>query len=628
MLNLYPNHIFWNKVLNQITIRKNKLWKYLPIQSISIKGLGKNPSKASLKGKIQDLFGDLRIVVHSVSDHDRSIILYLACETLSHRFDLLGSGSVEMPKINWHVDFKTGHNWPKGIYYLKQRQYSVSGSDIKVPWELSRCHHLLWLGEAFLLTGEERYAKEVVDEIEDWIKENPLMYSVNWTCTMDVAIRAVNWLFAISMIIESNEVTESFIDKIYKSLYRHGWFIYNNFEKNIPNSNNHLFSDYAGLLYLALFFQDTKNGRKWKKFVIPEFFEEIRRQILPSGVQYERSISYHRLMTELVSYPCYMLKRIGIPIPADIEYRVRSMFSFVATYTKANGCAPLIEDNDDGRFLPFLRRDFRRHDYLLTPDSLEQMMIANGVGPFIYENKGSKMFKDAGHAVMRKGEVFLFITNGGFSKYETSLKVLGTHTHNDRLSFELAIGKDDIIVDPGAYIYTPEPEKCNEFHSTAKHNTVVVDEEEQNELSKDNVFLQKKNSITKQFEMPSNEECYGEYETLKGSMRHHRVFQLEDNFLTIDDILSKKGRNHQAVLSFHLSPDVIANQTEKGVEIDSPSFVINMSFDIMESRSRLMIEEDTYSPSYGVLQPSKTVRFCFFFNDIINIQTILQWQKK
>ena len=460
------------------------------------------------------------------------------------------------------------------------------------------------------------------------MKENPLMYSVNWTCTMDVAIRAVNWLYSVAMILESESVTEAFIEKIYKSLYQHGWFIYNNFEKNIPDSNNHLFSDYAGLMYLAILYQNTKYGRKWKKFVIPEFFEEIRRQILPSGVQYERSVSYHRLMTELVSYPCFMLKRIGIQVPADIEYRVRSMYSFVATYTKANGRAPLIEDNDDGRFLPFLRRDFRRHDYLLDPDSLEQLLIANGVETFRYEKTDSKSFKDAGHAVLRNSDAYLFVTNGGFSKYETPAKAQGTHTHNDRLSFELAIDEDDIIIDPGAYVYTPDPERCNEFHSTAKHNTIVVDGEEQNKLSRENVFLLKKNSKTTLFEMPSSEICAGEYETLGGSMRHRREFLLEDDCLTIDDVLSKKGSNHQAVLSLHLSPEVSVKLTEKVIEIDSQSYVINVSCNVMDSQSQLVIEEDTYSPSYGVLQPSKTIRLMFSFNESTNIQTKIKWQRK
>lgn len=628
MLNFYPNYIFWNKVLNQITVRKNSLWKFLPVKAISTKGLGQTPSKETLNGRLCEMFGDLEESVCQFSENDKAYIIELAGEALAHRFNLLGSGFVEMPVINWHADFKSGNSWPKGVYYLKQRQHSATGSDIKVPWELSRCHHLLWLGEAYMLTKEERYAKEVVDEIEDWIVENPLMRSVNWACTMDVAIRSVNWLYAVAMIMESDVVTDSFISKIYRSLYQHGWFIFNNFEKTIPYSNNHLFSDYAGLVYLAVLLQDTKYGKKWKTFVIPEFFEEIRRQILPSGVQYERSVSYHRLMTELASYPCYMLKRIGYAIPADIEYRVSSMYSFVATYTKVNGQAPLIEDNDDGRFLPFIRRDFRQHDYLLDAESPELRLVANGVQAFKYEKSDCRAYNDSGHAILRQGEAYLFVTNGGFSKYESPAKALGTHTHNDRLSFELALDKDDIIVDPGAFVYTPDPEKCNEFHSTIKHNTIVVDGEEQNLLSKENVFLLTKNSKTTDFELVDNEKFEGGYETLMGAMSHRRMLHLNEDSIVINDTVSKKGSNHLSVLSFHLSPEVGVEQRGDEVVIESSSFGISMSFDLNDTSSHIVIEDDTYSPSYGVLQPSKTVRLMFNFNDSITIQTKIKWQRK
>ena len=453
------------------------------------------------------------------------------------------------------------------------------------------------------------------------------MYSVNWTCTMDVAIRAVNWLYSVAMIMQSEVVTDVFIDTLLRSLYQQGWFIYNNFEKNIPNSNNHLFSDYAGLVYLAVLFKNTKYGKKWIKFVIQEFFEEIRRQILPSGVQYERSISYHRLMTELVSYPCYMLKRMGYNLPPDIEYRVLSMYSFVSNYTKANGQAPLIEDNDDGRFLPFVRRDFRRHDYLLDSESVELKLAANCVEPFRNEEVTSRIYKDAGHAILRKGDVFLFITNGGFSKFETPVKEQGTHTHNDRLSFELALGKDDIIVDPGSYVYTPDPDKCNEFHSTAKHNTIIVDDEEQNYLSKSNVFLLKKNSQTTLFDMEGN-DCFGEYKTLSQNLTHRREFHLFEKELVIDDYLEKSERFHQSLLSLHLSPGIETKISQNIVELESSSFFITIGLEYKDIQTLLSVKNDTYSPSYGVILPSKTICLEFSFDEAVHIKTIIKWQRK
>ncbi len=628
MLNLYPNHIFWNKVLNQITVRKNALWRYLPVRSISVKGLGTVPGKKEMEERMQIMLGLFQGDLYNAPKEDKDLILELASEALSHTFNLLGSGPVKMTEINWHSDFKSGYSWPKGVFYKKQRQATIAGSDIKVPWELSRCHHLLWLGEAYILTNEECYAKEIVDEIEDWICENPLMYSVNWACTMDVAIRAVNWIYAVAMIMPSKEVTDSFISTFYKGLYQHGWFIFNNLEKNIPDSNNHLFSDYAGLFYLGMLFKDTLYGRKWIKFVVPEFYEEIRRQILPSGVQYERSVSYHRLMTELVSYPCFLLKRLGYSLPADIEYRVRSMYSFIANYTKNQGLAPLIEDNDDGRFLPFIRRDFRRHDYLLNRNSTELRIVAVGVDVFPYDNSCNRLYVDAGHAIIREGDAYLFVTNGGFSKYETALREQGTHTHNDRLSFELALGEDDIFVDPGSYVYTPDPDKCNEFHSTSKHNTIIVDEEEQNILKKDNVFLLIRNSRTTMFEMLADNECVGGYKTLGQNLAHKREFSLTEETLTINDYLEKSGRFHHSVLSLHLSPELSVRKSMDTMVVESPSFLISVGFEMKNLQHRLIIKDDTYSPSYGVLVPTKTICLEFSFDESANIQTIIKWQKK
>lgn len=626
MLNLYPEHIFFEKVINQITHRKNKLWRFLPVSRISLSGIGDTPDKGRLKEKIVRLIGDVTEVVTSITKEEQIVILAAADKTLNHEFDYLGSGFVKMPSIKWHEDFKSGNAWKKGVFYLKQRRSTSKGADIKVPWELSRGHHLLWLGEAYLITKDERYAKEVVEEIEDWWLENPFMYSVNWTCTMDVAIRAVNWLYAIGMILDSPAMSEAFVRNFYRSLYQHGWFIYNNLEQTVPYSNNHLFSDLAGLTYLSQFFNNTKRGKEWSAYVIPTLFMEIRNQVLPSGVHYERSVSYHRLMTEMILASLYVLKRAGTNIPADIEYRAGSMLSYISSYSKPNHLSPLIEDNDDGRFLPFVRRNFRQHDYLLNATSVENMLLSLGVEQISFnEEKTTKLYKDAGHAVIRQGDVYLFVTNGEQSSYEVSRKTVGTHTHNDKLSFELSLGSDDIIIDPGAYIYTPDPEKSNEFRSTVKHNTVVVDEEEQNFISPMNVFLATKNSRGTKFNLSSEACLEGEYKTFKGELTHRRTFEVKANDVLITDELYKKGSGHKGILSFHLAPGIVAKNEDGVLMLKSESFSVKMSF---EPTIDVEISDDAVSPSYGVLENSKTLRTTIKFDNSVIVKTRIQWSRE
>lgn len=631
MLNLYPHTLFWIKVLNQITVRKNKLWRFLPVGYISRQGITPSPNKIGMKEHLIKMLGCLTIISEAVSPDDKEEIIKQAESALAHEFDLLGSGSVVMNKIDWHCDFKSGHRWEKGVFYKKQRQISPAGGyDIKVPWELSRCQHFLCLGEAWLLTNDEKFAKEIVDEVSDWIDDNPLMYSVNWTCTMDVAIRAVNWIYAIGMILESDVVTDSFIDKLYKSLFQHGWFIYNNLEKTVPYSNNHLFSDYVGLLYLGFLFEGSSAGSKWKELALREYYEEIRRQILPSGVQYERSVSYHRLMTELVSYPYYMLIRMGEQVPADIVYRIRSMYSFVSAYIKPNHLAPLIEDNDDGRFLPFVKRDYRSHGYLLDSTSIDNVIIATGTKHIEYDDsRDCVIYKDAGHAVLHQGDNYLFVTNGDFSKYEDTKKTMGTHTHNDKLSFEFSVGEDDIFVDPGSYIYTSAPERCREFRSTWKHNTVIVDQEEQNIFSDNNVFQLTKNSRAEKLSLMSDNKIDGSYITYLGKLEHQRTFVLDPTSLTIIDKLSKSGTSHKAVFSFHCNENCAATISEgEKVIIETPHHVAHMYFEAGKGTISLCVEDDTVSPSYGVLKQSKTIRVRLDFDNKLEMKTRISWQRK
>ena len=69
-------------------------------------------------------------------------------------------------------------------------------------------------------------------------------------------------------------------------------------------------------------------------------------------MNYEFSISYHRLMTEFCSYTIHLLSRVGRSIPEDVLKRTEAMLEYVSVYIKANGFAPQVGDNDDGRFLP------------------------------------------------------------------------------------------------------------------------------------------------------------------------------------------------------------------------------------------------------------------------------------
>jgi len=608
---------FVPKVLNRLRFYRNQCWKHCNVERIAMRGYKPFANADSLKSQIRTMLGEYDCnILDGIKDEDKKTLISTADQALRHEFDLLGSAPVILTPIDWHTDYKTGARWGKQ-YYLEIR--GIKDSDIKVPWELSRCQHLLWLGEVYLLTKETKYAKEIIDEINWWIDDNPLMCSVNWTCAMDVAFRATNWLFALNMISSYEGFDDSFSYKICKSLWQHGFFIRNNLEKTVPYSNNHYVSDLVGLLYIGKLFSHSCKGKNWFSYGLKEFFEQVRIQVLPSGVHYERSVSYHRLMTELLSYPMYMLKRVGVRIPQDVEGRISNMFVYIAAYTKPNGFSPLIADNDDGRFVPLLKRDFRRHNYLTHFSSIENRFVALGIQPlYCLSSSIPVFFQDAGVAVIHKGEDYLYINHGGYSKKPKGDQILiDTHSHNDLLSFELSLGGEDILVDAGTYLYTSSQESRNEFRSTAKHNTIVVDGEEQNGFTEP---FQVKRNVNKSVLKQVDEYVFeGEYSTIIGGLRHTRKFDFVGKELVISDTLEKNGSNHTAKLYFHFV-------TGMKPDLKNDAIFLNNGHKITFSIKPLQMElvEDCISPSYGTLEHSKTAIITYQFENKLQITTTVR----
>ena len=613
------------KVENRLRLFKVKLLRYVPFKIYSMFGLGDMLSKDVLIDKLESFIGNtINNVVLETRDAD--IIISHANQVLNHEFDILGSGFVRVEPIKWNVEFKTGFHWSNSQYYQDIRNTTPLGSDIKFPWELSRCHHLLWVGEAYQITKDEKYAKEVVDELNDWIDNNPLMYTVNWTCAMEVAIRAVNWIYALTFIKDSQYFDDTIAKKIYQSLYQHGFFIYNNLERTIPYSNNHYISDVIGLLYLGKLFHNTRRGRRWFSYAKKAYYKEVMIQVLPSGVNYEKSVSYHRLMTELLVYPYYMLVRTEEQVPIEIKERLSMMIVYVLSYTKPNGKSPMIADNDNGRFLPFIPREFQCHAYLTKENSLESKIVSIGCDSIIPKVKAlsSQFYQDANVSILRKDDQYLFISSSSRWKFDTNTsRYVGTHLHNDLLSFVYSYGECDLIVDAGAYCYTSNLKCRNEFRSTKKHNTVMIDGEEQNLLAYDNAFGMKYNSDVKSLSYSNNHDteiCEGSYTTIAEKTNHNRRFELTGLELTIIDHISKEGSNHNAYASFHFDEKVTVRPVEGGFQLEADGYIFKMSVTGPEGLECKIID-DTISPSYGVLKKSKTLAINWIFDSKSEIIT-------
>ncbi len=165
-----------------------------------------------------------------------------------------------------------------------------------------------------------------------------------------------------------------------------------------------------------------------------------------------------------------------------------------------------------------------------------------------------KAFPHGGIYIMRSEHVYLCCVC-----HKIGVNGVGPHKHNDWLSFDLCIGKDPVIIDPGTYCYTGNMEMRRLFRSTTYHNTVVVDGEEQIPIHNSMFALVNPTGDIRVLNWQSNDDFdfleaeHTGYERLPSPVVHRRRFHLDKkhNKVTITDKIIGRG-THEIAFHFHL----------------------------------------------------------------------------
>jgi uncharacterized heparinase superfamily protein len=561
-------------------------------------------------------------------------IVEAAERILAHEVNLLGSGLTKLgTPLPWHEDFKTGRRWP--LQFCRDIEYSELDrpSDVKVPWELSRCQHFTTLGRAFWLTADDRYAAEFVAEVSDWISANPYAYGVNWACAMDVALRAVSWIWGFHFMADAPACRDpAFRAAFLRALFLHGAFISTYLEKADLNGNHYL-CDGVGLVFLSIFFRNTRQAAAWRATGRAIVEQEIFNQTTPDGVDFEQSTAYHRLVLEAFLTSYALLGRAGEPVAAACLVRLERMCEFVQAYTKPDGRAPLIGDADDGRVQILGEQAIGDHRYLLSSaavlfDRADFKASSGGCWEETFWLLGrdapdrfaelpdqqrptcSQAFPSGGFFVLRAPDAHLIVDCG-----EVGMKGRGGHGHNDILSFELFLNGFNVVTDCGAYVYTASREWRNRFRGTAFHNTVQVDAEELNRfVGPDALWQLHYDAVPTSGAMIRGDFVdrfaggHLGYQRLSEPVVVSRELLLDRRMprAALCDSLSGRGV-HDLVWRFHLDPDVAAEQNGVDVRLSSGAHTLWLLPDAAAAAFDVSLEPGWVSASYGTKRPTTVV---------------------
>lgn len=540
----------------------------------------------------------------------------VAKQILRHQVPALGLILATGEEIRWRRDYLSGLETPP--LYLRRIPYldPARAGDHKVVWELNRHQHLVLLAQAHLIDPRPEYAAEIQRQLESWMDANPFQRGINWTSALEVAFRALSWIWIYHFI--GSEWAPEFRRRFLSALNQHGLHLEFNLSVYF-SPNTHLLGEALALYALGRLMPQLPRSSRWEKTGGRWVRQEMLRQVFEDGAHFEQSAYYHVYATDMFLF-------FAVLANPGQEYRQRleRMADYLDHLMGPSRILPLLGDDDGGRFYhPYgTRAEFgrgtlaacgaflNRADYVAAPEDLYPM-AAWWLGPRVFEIEAapreafsSKMFPQTGVAALFRGDNQVLFDAGGFGTGSAG------HSHSDTLSLLIRRGADEVLIDPGTYTYVGDPTWRNRFRGSAFHNTVSIDGQDQ-AVCGSPFSWQGRPAVSLISYAPKAVQAECNY----SGFRHRRTvnFEAAARVVVVDEISGPPGR-HRVAWFWHFG--IPLEEARRTIELDR----------------RLAVEWEEgglygwRSPALGVRTPAPAVRAQIEIELPIRCETVLEWK--
>jgi hypothetical protein len=330
------------------------------------------------------------------------------------------------------------------------------------------------LGIVYCSTGDEKYAKEWIFEVRDWIRKNkqgayPDDKEYAWKAFV-VSFRLNHWSAFFNMFIDSPNFTPAFLMEFLNSYNEQAKYVMTNY----TDIGNHRLFEALHMMYAGSSYPEMKQAADWRKSGIVVLNEEIKKQVLPDGVQFELSTSYHigTIKIFLDALQIAQLNGAENEFPESYRNLVEKMILAVGKYSFPDYTFPLYGNS------------------FLTNKTVMLQNYEKWAKVFP-KNKTIEYYASDSKSGTQPDYLSSSLPNAGFYAFRNGWDMKSTvmqikagppaefHSHPDNGNFVLWIKGRDFTPDSGSFIYAnvgnQENSKRDWYRSTKAHQTLTLD---------------------------------------------------------------------------------------------------------------------------------------------------------
>lgn len=486
-------------------------------------------------------------------------------------------------------------------------------------FHMNRMHHWKTMLEAFSMTGDDRYAEKVVEELENWIDTckcpeivdgNGKYLIQNFTGlgtwrALEVGIRGYRtWPFIIEHLANTEFITDKLLEKLLLCIYQHCRVLYEISPLLWPKADhNHFLMENLGLLSFSCMYPEFKDAQSWKEHAIYQLERCIDHQVTFEGGQIEGSPSYHNGCVFWFAMKLVFARKYNFPVSELYTKQLRKMFNHSLYATRpchgnspwgdshtyfetmtlaAVACYMAFQEVQYLQYaqnfypLSFILEDLR--DNIWRIKDLEKLLIdVNSV-------QGSSIMPQIDTMAWQKELKQVFMRTD-WSKNAISLlfacrsPIQNQHAHIDAGGFDLTAYGRPIVCDPGIFTYKDDENRKN-FKTSHWHNVLTINNRDPWEYKGSwNYGDQKWGDILNADKNDRMMYAVSVHTNYEPAIPVRAIGLVDERFVILIDHVTGLNKNDSIQINFHLDrTDIVLGEKNNAItNSDKSNIAIYMS---------------------------------------------------